>query len=385
MIVLGLDISKLSATYCVLDRVPDDPKHWVKTHKPRSIQVNADGRDELLSLDFDFAVLEPTGVYSRIWRHWLTQAGKEYRMVGHAELKSYREGWKLASKTDRLDSFALALYGIERRERPGAFLVERDTTLSDLVLLHSHLNRQKNGFQNNLRSRLSWQLPECYKKQLLRKWGTREPPGLLQAIAGEPSAYWLNYIQQSCGVGLDDSTAAIARILIKIEDEEGFVEQLIDTELSKPCYVPYLRAAAACEFSRFLTVNLIAAVFPFEQFLEGGKRRILHTTTNENHKRVRRDDSLRSFKLACGLGLIWVQSGDWEGWTAGGSGAVRQALRNAIAIAYLNSKKTVKRGKDGDELILSTVKSKYDTKGIMKVARKWAEWFYSELVSQFNA
>lgn len=129
----------------------------------------------MLALDFDVAILEPTGVYSRIWRHWLRQAGREYRLVGHWELKSYREGWKLASKTDKLDAIALAMYGLERGDRPGAFLVERDSTLSDLVLLHSHLNRQKNGLQNNLRQRLSYQAPELAGRCLSGNGATGYP------------------------------------------------------------------------------------------------------------------------------------------------------------------------------------------------------------------
>jgi len=381
--ILGLDVSKSSVTYCLLSEIPDDPKKFASRERPRKLEATEAGRAELLSLDFEFAVLEPTGVYSRIWRHWLREAGREYRLVGHWELKSYREGWKLASKTDKLDSVALALYGLERRDRPGAFLVERDSTLSDLVLLHSHLNRQKNGFQNNLRQRLTYQAPELAGRDWKRQWG-RGVPGALRAIAGEPTPKWERELQQSVGAGLGFDSAALARILIAIEAEEIAVEQAIEAELAKPQYERYRRAAADCGFSLWLTANLVAAVYPFEQFLSDGRRRIVHRYTATNNVRVRKDESLRAFKLACGLGLVWVQSGDWSGWMAGGNSGTRQALRVSTAAAYLNDKKAQKTGESGDP-VLGLIRHKYDNRGLLKVSRRWVERYYKALVAEFGA
>ncbi|QKD80782.1 transposase [Thermoleptolyngbya sichuanensis A183] len=382
-ITLGLDVSKSSATYCLLSELPENPKTFASRQRPKKIEATEAGRAELLALKFEVAILEPTGAYSRIWRHWLRQAGREYRLVGHWELKSYREGWKFASKTDKLDAIALAMYGLERRDRPGAFLLERDTTLSDLVLLHSHLNRQKNGFQNNLRQRLTYEAPELAGRRWARNWGGGVP-GALRAIAGEPTPKWERELSESVGTGIGVDAAALARILIAIEVEEIAVEQAIEAELEKPQYDRYMRAAAGCGFSLWLSANLIGSIYPFEQFLEGGRRRIVHQHTRENNVRVRKDESLRAFKLACGMGLVWVQSGDWEGYVAGGNGAARTALRNSVASAYLLDKKAQKQGGEGDS-DFKLVKHKYDNKGYMAIARRWIERYYKALVIEFGA
>lgn len=386
--VLGLDISKLSATYWILESLPEDPKRFARKQREQKLSVSLEGKEKLSQLEFDFAVLEPTGTYSRIWRFWLAGEGKDYRLVGHKQLAHYRNGWGL-QKTDKLDGLAMAMYGLERAHRPSAFLIDEDKTLSDLVLYLAHLNTQKNGFQNNLRQKLIYQVPEWHNRKFSRQWGGGVP-GILQAIAGNPSPKWEEEIKRSCGPGLSGGiTAGLARILSQIEAEEALCERWIDEELAKPKYKPYLKVAGELQFSKWLTASLIAAIFPFEQFLgENGKRRIIHTLTRENGVRVRKDESLRQFKIACGLGKVWHQSGDYQGWVAGGCRTTRQNLYNSIRSCYLRNKKATKQG---EELKieqwedLSLIKNKFDDRGMMKVARRWLEDFYSGLVREFKA
>lgn len=380
--VVGLDISKLSASAWLLTDIPNDPKRFARRYREVKLKVSAEGRDALLAMEFDFAVLEPTGVYSRIWRHWLRQAGREYRLVSHKALSHYRNGWQL-QKTDKLDGLAMAMYGIERCNRASMWLSESDYTLSDLVLYHNHLNRQKNGFINNLRQKISWQIPEWYKKNVKREFGVNRIPGILKAITGNPSKKWQIELDESIGIGLNPEAASLARILITIEEEEIMIEKLIIEQLQKPEYAPYIDACNTCSFSQWLSATYISCIYPFEQFLEEGRPRIIHTYTKEKGKRVRKDESLRAFKLACGVGLVWYQSGDFAGWVAGGSGETRVALHNAISGAYLNYKKDLKQGKKVDPGELILIKNKYDKQGIMKVARHWTERLYKELYSKF--
>ncbi|MEM9449679.1 MAG: transposase [Cyanobacteria bacterium P01_E01_bin.6] len=381
--VLGLDISKMSATACVLTSIPHDPKSWLRRNKPATIKVDSEGRKELLKLDFDFAVMEPTGVYSRVWRHWLGSAGKSFRLVGHHELKAYREGWKIPSKTDKLDALALAMYGIERGDRPECWISDKEHRLSDLVALHVHLNNQKNGLQNYLRQKLCYQVPEWYDRKIIRPWGRTSVPGIYMAIAGNPSSKWEAELSSTCGVGLDATAASLARALMAIETEEIEVEQAIIEEIGKSEYSRYLSASETCDMSEWLTVNILSCVYPFEQFLRNGKRVNVHTYT-ANNKRVRRDESLRSFKLSVGLGLVWAQSGDWSGWTPGGSGVTRSAIHNSVSCQYMRHKKLIKNGAEGIPE-LEIVKHRGDSHGMMKVARKQVERFYKELVKEFDA
>jgi hypothetical protein len=380
-VVLGLDISKSTAAYWLLNQIPQDPKRYARTQRIQKIEATPAGRDQLLALEFDFAVMEPTGVYSRIWRHWLRQANRPYRLVGHAELAHYRDAWKL-QKTDKLDSLAMALYGLERGDRPSAFLVERDYQLSDLIAYLDHLNRQKNGYQNNLRQKLIWQLPEWQDRHIFRPW-KGNVPGILTAIAGEPSQKWQREIDSSCGLGLRLETRSLARILIAIEEEEISAERWIDEELNKPQYVPYLAAAEKCGFSHWLTACFIGAIYPFEQFLYAGRPRIARSLSKVKGLPVKKDESLRAFKLACGMGQIFVQSGDFEGWVAGGSGDMRMTLRNSIYASYLSYKKNLKQEVAiEDDRHLNLIKHQFDNQGMMRVARRWTEQYYRALLRQ---
>jgi transposase len=378
--ILGLDISKRSATAWILSEIPEDPKRYARTQKKIKLEADPEGREQLLSLDFDCAVCEPTGVYSRIWRQWLKSAGKEVRLVGHNELANYRNAWKL-QKMDKLDSLALAMYGVERWSRKSSWLVERDYTLSDLVSLLEHLNTQKNGYQNNLRQRLVWQLPEWHERKIFRPWGGNSP-GILKAIAGiEVSAKWQKEIDKTCGCGLRADAQGLGRILLQIEAEERTIEQAIDKELGAEKYKPYLIAADRCEFSQGLTPIMIAAIFPFEQFLDNGKRRIARSRSVVNDKPVKRDESLRAFKLACGMGQVFIQSGDYEGWTAGGSASTRKALWQSIAMSYIAEKGRINKGLlPAEDSKFLPMKNRFDNQGAMKVARKWVERYYSELI-----
>jgi transposase len=378
--ILGLDVSKSSVTYWILSELPNDPKRFARTLRQQKLEATPEGRAKLLSLDFDLAVLEPTGVYSRVWRHWLRQANRPYRLVGHAQLKNYRDSWNL-QKTDKLDGLAMAMYGIDRGDRPSAWLTERDYELSDLVAYLSHLNRQKNGYQNNLRQKLIWQVPEWADREMKRAWGSDCVPGLLRAIAGDATPKWEKELSASCGTGLNSQAAGLARILIQIEQEEIEAERQIDLELAKPQYAPYLATAERCEYSRWLTVSLIAGIYPFEQFLDNGRPRMVRSLSKVKGLPVKKDESLRAFKLACGMGQIFVQSGDYEGWVAGGSGEIRQTLHNSITAAYLADRRRVKAGEEPDPLFVN-LKSSYDKQGVMKVARRWVEKFYRELLKQ---
>lgn len=382
--VLGLDISKMSASAWLLSELPDDPKRHAKKHREFKFKVCASDRDKLLSLDFDFALMEPTGVYSRIWRHWLREAGKEYRLVGHKDLAHYRDGWKM-QKTDKLDGLAIAMYGVERCDKPNFFLVENDYRLGDLLLLHQHLRRQKNGLQNNLRQRLCWQLPEFYDRAMVRKWG-KGAPGLLEALRGNPTKKWEREIEESCGVGLQLDTQILASLLCNFAEQTRRIEEEIDRELSLPHYAPYLKIGEELGFSSFLTACLTSYTYPFQQFLTPeGKRRKSHTYTRENNIRVLKDESLAAFKLACGMGLIWHQSGDFSGWTAGGNGEARENLRNSVAMAWLHYKTAVKKGETDPNPVFELAKSTHDSQGLMKIARRWVESFYKGLVKEFQA
>ena len=73
----------------------------------------------------------PEGVnYQILWGSQLARAGVEVRLVGHKELRSFREHHLgLPDKDDDADALALAIYGWDYIATPGRFVQSRDRTI----------------------------------------------------------------------------------------------------------------------------------------------------------------------------------------------------------------------------------------------------------------
>ena len=88
MRVVGLDVCKLSVVACVLSVRPSEPRQFYYDAKFQTFKANASRIRELLKLEPDIAVFEPTGVnYSKLWGTHLARAGIEVRLVGHTQLR----------------------------------------------------------------------------------------------------------------------------------------------------------------------------------------------------------------------------------------------------------------------------------------------------------
>jgi len=110
--------------------------------------------------------MEPTGVnYQILWGTQLARAGVEVRLVGHKELRSFREHHLgLPDKDNDADALALAIYGWDYIATPGRFVQSRDRTIVQirrLVLRLAHLNRVQSPIINRARQELAWQFPEA--------------------------------------------------------------------------------------------------------------------------------------------------------------------------------------------------------------------------------
>jgi transposase len=78
---------------------------------------------DLIGVGETFAIMEPTGInYQRLWGTQLARAGVEVRLVGHAQLRSFRKHHlSLPDKDDDADALALALYGWDYLHLPAIF------------------------------------------------------------------------------------------------------------------------------------------------------------------------------------------------------------------------------------------------------------------------
>lgn len=99
---------------------------------------------------------------------------------------------------------------------------------------------------------------------------------------------------------------------------------------------PYNQVLDRFLANQALRAQLIPCIYPFDRFLEDGKRIIEYVPT-------KRDRSEGAFKLSCGMGRVQFQSGDSQKWRAGGSMACRTAIwqyvKTQIVISRVGSKK----------------------------------------------
>ncbi|NJR40810.1 MAG: IS110 family transposase [Leptolyngbyaceae cyanobacterium CSU_1_4] len=201
--ILGLDVSKASVTACLLSEVPDDLKAYHRTHKLPIFKANVENINDLLNLEFDAVALEPTGIhYAKIWVHWLEQAGKPIRWVGHREVRHYREAHRLPNKSDNADAIAIAAYALENWHKPKAFVEGKGEDLRYLYLQLQSLIGLRGPALQRLRLQLAHECPELAERVIIRAW-RQETPGMIQAIAGEKvSIKWQKEIERSIGIGL---------------------------------------------------------------------------------------------------------------------------------------------------------------------------------------
>lgn len=395
MKVAGIDVSRGSVTIAVLEEVPED----LRKLKRRTIKLKADaeGIKALLALDFDCAILEPSGGhYSKIWAHHLTQAGREIRWVGHQEISHYRESLKIANKTDQLDALALAAYGIERYNRPSHFIRGAESgRLRELWLQLKHYNRAKNPLANRLRQQLCSEFPEVAERDATRGWLKENPPGLWQFIAAErDSAKWEKEYTASIGIGLSEFSRGLARQICEIERQEYEVERLIEAELQQAHYRPYLKIFEDYGIAQRTAAALLSEIYPFQRFLKDGHQVSEYYPTEKG--RARRNRSLGAFKLSCGLGMTYYQSGDAHGWKPGGNNDVRMALwlwcKMAVVIKPRANLPKVARlieyYQNGSRQIVDGEEKHFNpgirNQRIMRVVRRMLESLYKDLLKEFS-
>lgn len=334
--VAGIDVSRNKVTVCILEELPDDLKRFKSKWKRQEFKADTEGIRALLALPFHGAVLEPTGGhYSKIWAHHLEKAGKVVRWVGHQEIAAYRESWKVFNKSDRMDAIALAAYGLERWNLPQFFLSPRQTELREIYYQLEHINRVKNPIVNRLRQQLAHELPEWSEKRAARNWLQPSPPGIWRAIAGERlTPKWENDLNNSIGMGLSQFSRHEAALLCELERQEYQLELQLDGVLKSPEYAPYIAVFDQFAIGDRTAASLLSAIYPIAKFLDDGREITEHTITS-NGKRARRNHSLSKFKLACGIGMLWYQSGNVSKWVPGGRSDVRIALWRWAKVAVV--------------------------------------------------
>ncbi|MCY7383317.1 MAG: transposase [Microcoleus sp. CAN_BIN18] len=336
MQIIGLDISKSSVSACLLPEKPTEPRQFYYDYNFHKFEATVAGISGLLALignpSETIAVMEPTGVnYQRLWGTQLARAGVEVRLVGHKELRSFREHHlNLPDKDDDADALALAIYGWDYLNSPRRFLQIREetiVTIRQLALRLAHLNRIQSPVINRARQDLAWQFPEVALITSVR-YGEKVP-FLWGWLAGQrPSVKYDLLYEKSVGLGIAESVRLHAARLCDLQREEMAIEHELRSLLSAPQFMAYRKIFARFGFGQRVEAVLLSQIFPLENYLNAdGKPEVRIKKGRRSGKPTKRHLSLRRFMKALGYAPSQESSGDLQkSKVVGGSDLCRKAL-----------------------------------------------------------
>lgn len=333
MLTVGIEVAKTSIVVCILDHIPSDPKKYARTYKAITFQSSKESFEALAKLG-DLFLIEPTGVYSRIWFEYLTNVGKDVRKVSPKRITHTRRERGIENKTDRYDAFALALYGQLYHADPSQFLAEHAEELRDLTLTHKNLTKASGQLSNRIWRNLAYEWPEaCISKtgkkpHQFRLFLDESPPALYRFLAGQQvtaRAKRERELSETIGAGISSLTQLYARHVCDLERAQFEIEQQIAALLQCSEFESYSQVFDLYDFGPMTRAAILSRVFPIERFLGENNRPIVqHVYTDKS--RSKRYVSLGSFKLALGMGTVFKQSGNSTEEKPGGASYARSAL-----------------------------------------------------------
>jgi hypothetical protein len=314
--ILGLDVSKSSVSACLLESKPSDPRQFYYECPFKLFSANSEGIKALLALKPDIAIMEPTGVnYSRLWGTHLARAGVEVRLVGHKEIRNYREHHlNLPDKDDDADALALACYYFDYCDSPKRFVQIRDfttTRIRELVLRLAHLNRVQSPIINRLRQDLAWQFPEV--AHVNSKRGVNgEVPLLWGWLCGErQSKRYDNLRSSTIGLGISSTVRHHARRLCDLQREEHSIEVELHQLLGDSKFTAYREVFKVFGFGVRLEGIILSQIYPIEAYFGAdGKPEVKIRKGRKSGKPTKRYLSLRRFQKSLGLAPSMEASGD---------------------------------------------------------------------------
>jgi transposase len=388
--ILGLDVSKSSVSACLLTTKPTDARQFYYECNFFNFSANSEGIKALLALLPDVAIMEPTGVnYSRLWGTHLARCGVEVRLVGHKELRSYRENHLgLPDKDDDADALALACYYFDYNEQASRFVQVRDyltTRIRQLVLRLAHLNRVQSPIINRIRQDLAWQFPEVALVNS-RRSESGDIPLLWGWLAGErKSTRYDNLYQNTVGLGITQSVVAHAERLCSLQREERIIELELHEIFADSKFDHYRAIFRKFGFGDRLQAVLISQIYPFENFLVDGKPEVKIRKGRVSKKPTKRHLSLRRFQKALGLAPSEDSSGDRKKKKiVGGSDLCRRAMWQWVFTRLEPQRSRLKNeiGQSLGEFLDAEKAAGKPVKLVrMRVAAKAVKLLFKELVS----
>lgn len=326
MRVVGLDVCKNSVVACMLfDVRPTEPRQlYYDLDFPR-FRADAAGIRALLALSPDVAVMEPTGInYMKLWATHLAANGVQIVLVGHKQLRSYRENLALPDKDDPADALALACYYLEHHALERRFVRTRDPIIAEIreiVLRLYHLNRVQSPVVNRARQDLAWQFPEVASVGLdgVVFWGWL-------ALERKSKKYDDLY-SNTVGLGLKNETRNAAKMICDLQRREQVLELEMRTLMKDVRFLPYRKVFAQFGFGQRIEALLLSQIYPLSNYLgEDGLPEVTIRKGKVSGNPTKRYLSRRRFQKALGVAPTREDSGDKKAALAAGSSLCRMGL-----------------------------------------------------------
>lgn len=385
MRIIGLDVCKNSVVACTLDsaaRLTEPRQLYYDLDFPR-FYTDAAGIKGLLALKPDVAVMEPTGVnYMKLWATKLTEAGVLTVLVGHRQLRSYRENLGLPDKDDPADALALACYYLDHSKSSSRFVRQRDPVIAqirDIVLRLYHLNRVQSPIINRIRQDLAWQFPEAAHKSLEAYlfWGW---------LAGTKSAIrYDNLFACTVGLGLENQTRDSARAICELQRRERILEFEMRALMKDARFLPYRSVFARFGFGERVEALILSQIYPLSNYLDvNGKPEVKICKGKVSGKPTKRHLSRRRFQKALGVAPQREDSGDKKISKKAGSSLCRMALWQWLFTRIEPKRSRVKNemGKFLGELLDAEKKTRPVKLARSRVCSKAVNLLFRELVRE---
>ena len=385
MRIIGLDVCKNSVVACILDAATtEEPRQlYYDLDFPR-FYTDAAGIKGLLSLKPDVAVMEPTGVnYMKLWAAHLAANGVKIVLVGHKQLRSYRENLGLPDKDDSADALALACYYQQHTGSDSRFVRTRDPVIAkirDIVLRLYHLNRVQSPIVNRLRQDLAWQFPEVASIALDATlfWGW---------LAKERKALKYDSLYAgTVGLGLKAESYDSAKALFELQRRERVLELEMRDLMKDSRFLPYRKVFASFGFGERVEALILSQIYPLENYLVDGKPEVRIRKGRNSGEPTKRYLSQRRFVKALGVAPTREDSGDKKSTKKAGSSLCRMALWQWLFTRIEPKKSRVKNhmGKQLGELLDAEKKTRPVKLARSRVCSKAASRLFRELVKAIS-
>lgn len=393
MKIIGIEVAKSGVLTCCLENIPSDIRKHARSYKPVTYKPVREDLEKLASSG-DIFVIEPTGVYSRIWYDFLKRAGKDVRKVSPKRITHLRRDHGIESKTDKYDAFFLALFGVLRHANKSEFLSDHAEDLRDLILSRQSLTRNTVRLVNQIWRNLAYEWPEIQfsksgtSAKYSRKFLVESPPAIFRYLADRQvtgKARRDRQLADTVGSGVSDLTRLLACQVCDFERFQYEIECQIQRLLESKEFAPYHQIFDVYGFGPLTSAVVLSRIFPIERYLSADNRPIIERVPGRYGQRSKRYVSLGAFKLSLGMGTVIAQSGTSEDEKPGGATYARSAL-----FQHCKTKIVMSPPKDGYEFRRMEHRKLYETlattgvkhhRVLMKVSARITKDLFSDLVA----